>query len=54
MMKDQLARLEAKSAELDRLKAYVRAKISWQQAGEKGEEPLLSGLMNVTSKEPLD
>lgn len=42
MMRGQLARLEAKSAELDRLKAYVRAKIEWQVAGETGDEPLLS------------
>jgi MerR family transcriptional regulator, copper efflux regulator len=42
MMKAQLARLEAKSEELDRLKAYVRAKIAWQEGGEAGEEPRLS------------
>jgi MerR family transcriptional regulator, copper efflux regulator len=41
LMKDQLARLEAKSAELDRLKAYVRAKIMWQEAGEAEREPTL-------------
>lgn len=41
LMKDQLARLEAKSAELNQLKAYVRAKIAWQEAGERGEEPTL-------------
>src|SRR5579862_3224930 len=34
MMKDQLATLEAKSLELDRLKRYVRAKIAWQEDGE--------------------
>jgi DNA-binding transcriptional MerR regulator len=49
MMKDQLARLEAKSAELDKLKAYVRAKIAWQEAGERGEEPLLSDFVNATA-----
>ena len=43
-MKDQLARLEAKSAELEKLKAYVRAKITWQQGGEKGDEPMLRGV----------
>ncbi len=42
LMKDQLARLEKKSADLDRLKAYVRAKIAWQKAGEKGDEPTLA------------
>jgi MerR family transcriptional regulator, copper efflux regulator len=41
LMKDQLARLEAKSAELERLKTYVRAKIAWQEAGEMGGEPML-------------
>lgn len=41
LMKDQLARLEARSAELNRLKAYVRAKIAWQEADERGEEPTL-------------
>jgi MerR family copper efflux transcriptional regulator len=41
LMKDQLARLEAKSAELERLKTYVRAKIAWQEAGERGGEPML-------------
>ena len=40
-MKDKLARLEAKSAELERLKTYVRAKIAWQRGGEKGDEPVL-------------
>jgi MerR family copper efflux transcriptional regulator len=46
MMRDQLVRLEAKSAELDLLKAYVRAKIAWQEADEKAEEPLLSEFMD--------
>jgi MerR family transcriptional regulator, copper efflux regulator len=43
MMKEQLAHLEAKSIELQRLKAYVRAKITWQEGGEEGEEPRLTG-----------
>jgi DNA-binding transcriptional MerR regulator len=43
-MRDQLARLEAKSVELERLKTYVRAKIAWQQGGEKGDEPMLDSL----------
>jgi MerR family copper efflux transcriptional regulator len=50
MMKDQLTRLEAKSAELDKLKAYVRAKIAWQEVGERGEEPLLSDFVNATAR----
>jgi MerR family copper efflux transcriptional regulator len=41
LMKDQLARLEVKSAELVKLKTYVRAKIAWQEAGERGDEPIL-------------
>jgi MerR family transcriptional regulator, copper efflux regulator len=41
LMKDQLARLEAKSVELEKLKIYVRAKIAWQERGEKGDEPML-------------
>ena len=45
MMRDQLTRLEEKSAELDSLKAYVRAKIEWQENGEKGDEPVLSNFM---------
>jgi MerR family transcriptional regulator, copper efflux regulator len=44
LMKEQLARLEAKAAELERLKTYVRAKIAWQQGGEKGDEPVLANL----------
>jgi MerR family transcriptional regulator, copper efflux regulator len=44
LMKDQLAQLEAKSVELERLKTYVRAKIAWQQAGERGDEPTLGTL----------
>jgi NAD(P)-dependent dehydrogenase (short-subunit alcohol dehydrogenase family) len=44
LMKDQLVRLEAKSAELERLKTHVRAKIAWQQGGEKGDEPVFASL----------
>ena len=41
MMKEQLAKLEAKSTELDKLKRYVQAKIAWQEDGERGVEPSL-------------
>jgi MerR family copper efflux transcriptional regulator len=41
MMKAQLARLDNKAIELERLRAYVRAKIKWQEQGEKGSEPTL-------------
>ena len=46
LMKDHLAKLEVKSAELERLKAYVRAKIAWQEAGEQGEEPGLGAFLD--------
>jgi|ERR1700722_4634491 MerR family copper efflux transcriptional regulator len=42
MMKSQLAKLDAKAIELERLRAYVRAKIAWQEDGEKGPEPTLN------------
>jgi MerR family copper efflux transcriptional regulator len=41
LMREQLARLEAKSLDLEKLKNYVRAKIAWQEAGEVGDEPIL-------------
>jgi MerR family copper efflux transcriptional regulator len=52
LMKDQLARLEAKSAELERLKTYVRAKIAWQQSGEKGDEPMLRSATRPMERQP--
>jgi len=51
LMQDQLARLEAKAAELEKLKSYVRAKIGWQQGGEKGDEPTLSHFTGRTKNE---
>jgi MerR family copper efflux transcriptional regulator len=54
MMKDQLAKLEAKAAELEKLQAYVRAKIAWQESGEKDPEPQLNTFLDVTAEaEPL-
>jgi MerR family copper efflux transcriptional regulator len=50
LMTDQLARLEAKSAELEGLKTYIRAKIAWQKAGERGDEPMLDNFMRPTEK----
>jgi DNA-binding transcriptional MerR regulator len=50
LMKDQLAKLEAKSAELERLKAYVRAKIIWQEEGEQGEEPGLGAFLDKVER----
>jgi MerR family transcriptional regulator, copper efflux regulator len=52
LMKDQLVRLEAKSAELERLKTYVRAKIAWQQSGEKGDEPMLRSVARPMERPP--
>jgi MerR family copper efflux transcriptional regulator len=52
LMKDQLARLEAKSAELERMKTYVRAKIAWQQSGEKGDEPMLRSVTRPMERQP--
>jgi MerR family transcriptional regulator, copper efflux regulator len=56
LMRDHLARLEAKSAELEKLKAYVRTKLAWQAAGEHGAEPTLGNAMGVissTGKKPM-
>jgi MerR family copper efflux transcriptional regulator len=53
LMKNQLARLEAKSAELERLKTYVRAKIAWQQGGEKGDEPVLRSVTRPMERQPF-
>jgi MerR family transcriptional regulator, copper efflux regulator len=53
LMKDQLARLEAKSADLERLKTYVRAKIAWQQGGEKGDEPMLRSVTRPMERRPF-
>ena len=41
MMRAQLTQLDNKAIELERLRAYVRAKIDWQEHGEKGPEPTL-------------
>ena len=50
MMKDQLAKLEAKAAELEKLQAYVRAKIAWQESGEKSAEPQLVAFLSVMTE----
>jgi hypothetical protein len=36
MMRAQLVQLDAKAIELEGLRMYVRAKIDWQERGEKG------------------
>jgi MerR family copper efflux transcriptional regulator len=45
LMRKQLTTLESRSRKLEKLKAYVRAKIVWQEAGEQGEEPRLSAFV---------
>ena len=42
LMRAQLAQLDDKAIELERLRAYVRAKIDWQEHGEIGPEPTLT------------
>ena len=39
IMADQLARLEQKSAELDAMLSYIRAKLDWIDGGQAGDEP---------------
>jgi len=39
LMESQLARLEARKAELDALASYARARLAWLHDGEKGPEP---------------
>jgi MerR family transcriptional regulator, copper efflux regulator len=41
MLRTQLAKLDVKAIELEKLRVYVRAKIDWQEHGEKGREPTL-------------
>src|ERR1700730_6016843 len=50
-MSEQLARLDEKSAQLEMLKSYVLAKITWQEAGESGEGPKLGNLADVRSSD---
>jgi MerR family transcriptional regulator, copper efflux regulator len=39
ILKDQLARLEEKAAEIDAMACYLRAKLAWHKRGDKGPEP---------------
>ena len=45
LMEMQLARLEAKKAELDAMGNYLRAKLAWIRAGEPGPEPQFSAFV---------
>jgi hypothetical protein len=44
IMQERLDALDQKAAELARLSAYVRAKIAWMEAGQRGPEPEPAGL----------
>lgn len=54
LMKRLLVKLEDKAAELDRLRGYVRAKIAWQESGEKGAEPKLPARVEFERVESAD
>lgn len=41
MLRGQLAKLDVKAIELEKLRVYVRAKIDWQEHAETGREPTL-------------
>ncbi len=45
LMEDQLARLEAKRAELDAMAGYLRTKLAWLQGGQQGPEPDFSAFV---------
>ena len=52
LMRAQLVKLEEKAMELANLQAYVRAKIEWQQNGEKGPVPRLNAIAATESVSP--
>lgn len=41
ILAERLAALDEKAAEIARMTTYIRAKIAWMEAGEKGPVPLL-------------
>jgi MerR family copper efflux transcriptional regulator len=43
ILAERLAALEEKAATITRMTTYLRAKIAWIEAGERGPEPLLDG-----------
>lgn len=43
IMADQLARLQLKSAELNAMLGYIRAKLDWIDGGQTGDEPSFGG-----------
>ncbi|HWA30752.1 MAG TPA: MerR family transcriptional regulator [Rhizomicrobium sp.] len=50
IMKDQLARLEEKAAEIDAMASYLRAKLAWHKSGDKGPEPDFAVYANRLAK----
>ena len=47
ILEERLAELTDKAARLDRMTAYLSAKIAWLKGGEKGPEPPLALLTDV-------
>ncbi len=43
IMREQLARLEEKAAQIDGMTGYLRAKLAWMEAGAVGPEPRFDG-----------
>jgi DNA-binding transcriptional MerR regulator len=54
LMEMQLARLEAKKAELDAMGNYLRAKLAWLRAGEQGPEPQFSAFVAGAAEGPCE
>ena len=48
VMQAQLAQVDEKAAQLGKLQSYLRAKVAWIEAGERGDEPSFCGLEAVT------
>lgn len=48
VMRKQLQAVEAQAARIETMRAYLRAKIAWLEAGEQGEEPPFCGLRQDT------
>lgn len=44
VLRDQLARLDARAAQLDAVRGYLAAKLRWVEAGEAGPPPRLGEL----------
>ena len=43
VMRQQLQAVEAQAARIETMRAYLRAKVAWLEAGEQGEEPMFCG-----------